>query len=88
WVNVIGEGRLVNLAAGDGHPAEIMDLSFGIQALCARYIADHRGKLEPKLYPVPAEIDREVAERKLTALGVTIDKLTDEQKAYLQSGNA
>ena len=87
WLNVIGEGRLVNLAAGNGHPAEIMDMSFGIQSLCARYIADHRGQLETKLYAVPAEIDREVAERKLSALGVTIDTLTDEQTAYLASWN-
>ena len=87
WVNVIGEGRLVNLAAGDGHPAEIMDMSFGIQALCARYVADHRGQLEPKLYAVPVQIDREVAMRKLTALGIAIDTLTDEQEAYLASWN-
>ena len=84
---MIGEGRLVNLAAGDGHPAEIMDMSFGIQALCARYVADHRGQLEPKLYAVPAQIDREVAMRKLTALGIAIDTLTDEQEAYLASWN-
>ncbi|MEN6340798.1 MAG: adenosylhomocysteinase, partial [Clostridiaceae bacterium] len=83
WLHVLGEGRLVNLAAGDGHPVEIMDMSFGIQALCARYIADHRGQLAPKLHDVPAEIDREVAGRKLAALGVSIDKLSDEQKAYL-----
>lgn len=87
WINVIGEGRLVNLAAGDGHPAEIMDMSFGIQALCARYVADHRGQLEPKLYAVPQEIDREVALRKLTALGIQIDTLTAEQEAYLASWN-
>ena len=85
WINVIGEGRLVNLAAGDGHPAEIMDMSFGIQALCARYVADHRGQLEPKLYAVPKEIDREVALRKLAALGIQIDTLTDEQATYLES---
>ena len=88
WLHVIGEGRLVNLAAGNGHPAEIMDMSFGIQALCARYMADHRGQLEPKLYPVPAEIDREVAGRKLEALGITIDRLSAEQEAYLRSWNA
>lgn len=87
WLNVIGEGRLVNLAAGDGHPAEIMDMSFGIQALCARYIADHRGELEKRLYAVPAEIDREVARRKLEALGITIDQLTKEQETYLMSWN-
>jgi len=85
WLHVLGEGRLVNLAAGDGHPVEIMDMSFGIQALCARYIAEHRGQLSLGLYAVPAEIDREVAERKLAALGVIIDTLSDEQKAYLDS---
>ena len=85
WLHVLGEGRLVNLAAGDGHPVEIMDMSFGIQSLCARYIAEHRGQLEAKLYAVPAEIDREVAERKLAALGVRIDILTGEQEAYLDS---
>ena len=88
WLHVIGEGRLVNLAAGNGHPVEIMDMSFGIQALCARYVADHRGQLEAKLYSVPVEIDREVALRKLDALGVRIDRLTDEQEAYLRSWNA
>jgi adenosylhomocysteinase len=88
WLHVIGEGRLVNLAAGNGHPVEIMDMSFGIQSLCARYVADHRGQLEAKLYPVPIEIDREVALRKLEALGVRIDCLTDEQKSYLRSWNA
>ena len=87
WLHVLGEGRLVNLAAGDGHPVEIMDMSFGIQALCARYIADHRGQLEAKLYAVPVEIDREVAGRKLAALGVRIDKLNREQEAYLDSWN-
>ncbi len=88
WLHVLGEGRLVNLAAGDGHPVEIMDMSFGIQALCARYIAEHRGALAPKLHDVPAEIDREVAGRKLEALGVRIDELTSEQKAYLESWEA
>ena len=87
WLHVIGEGRLVNLAAGNGHPAEIMDMSFGIQALCARYIADHRGELESKLYAVPGAIDREVALRKLDALGVHIDTLSAEQGAYLESWN-
>ena len=87
WLHVIGEGRLVNLAAGNGHPAEIMDMSFGIQALCARYIADHRGQLEPKLYAVPEEIDRAVAMRKLDALGVKIDTLSAEQESYLDSWN-
>ncbi|MPM79174.1 Adenosylhomocysteinase [bioreactor metagenome] len=87
WLHVIGEGRLVNLAAGNGHPAEIMDMSFGIQALCARYVADHRGELQPKLYAVPEAIDHEVALRKLNALGIKIDTLSAEQQAYLESWN-
>ena len=86
-VNVIGEGRLVNLAAGDGHPAEIMDMSFAIQSLCAAYLAGHREKREPgnMTITVPPEIDRMVAERKLAAMGYEIDTLTDVQKAYLGS---
>ena len=86
-VNVLAEGRLVNLAAGDGHPAEIMDMSFSIQALCARYLAQHRGESLPKLITVPAEIDREVAERKLRFLGVGIDHLTAAQQQYIDSWN-
>ncbi len=86
-VNILAEGRLVNLAAGDGHPAEIMDMSFSIQALCARYLADHRGEKLPMLNPVPAEIDREVAERKLRFLGVSIDHLTEDQQKYIDSWN-
>lgn len=85
WLYLLGEGRLVNLAAGNGHPAEIMDMSFGIQALCARYIADHRGELPVKLMPVPKEIDRSVAVTKLDSLGVSIDTLTPEQEKYLHS---
>ncbi len=82
-VNVIAEGRLVNLAAGDGHPAEIMDMSFAIQALSARYLAQNKGKLTRKLNNVPAEIDREVALRKLADWGIRIDTLTEEQHKYL-----
>ena len=85
WLYVLGEGRLVNLAAGNGHPAEIMDMSFAIQALCARYLADHRGELSAKLHPVPREIDDAVARTKLATLGVTIDALTPEQARYLNS---
>ena len=82
---ILAEGRLVNLAAGDGHPAEIMDMSFAIQALSAKYLSDHRQTLKngPRLIPVPAEIDAEVAERKLRSWGVTIDRLTPEQHTYL-----
>ena len=86
-VNILAEGRLVNLAAGDGHPAEIMDMSFSIQALCAQYLAQHRGEELPMLNYVPEEIDREVAERKLSFLGVTIDHLTKAQQKYLDSWN-
>ena len=86
-VNVIGEGRLVNLAAGDGHPAEIMDMSFGIQLLCAVYLAEHREKRERgnMTMKVPQSIDQEVARRKLLAMGIAIDSLTESQKAYLGS---
>ena len=79
----IAEGRLVNLAAGDGHPAEIMDMSFAVQALSCRWLAEHREALRPSLIPVPQEIDRAVAERKLDAMGVEIDRLTDGQRVYL-----
>ena len=82
-VYILGEGRLVNLAAGDGPPAEIMDMSFAIQALSARYLVEHKGALAQKLNPVPAEIDREVAFRKLASEGVTIDTLTPEQHLYI-----
>lgn len=86
WVSVLAEGRLVNLAAGDGHPVEIMDLSFAIQALGARYVAQNR--LEPGVYKIPLEVDEEVARRKLAFDGCRIDTLTEEQKAYLQSWQA
>ena len=82
-VYVIAEGRLVNLAAGDGHPAEIMDMSFAIQALSARYLAANRGKIGQVLNNVPAEIDREVAFRKLKDWNITIDTLTPEQHKYI-----
>ena len=80
---VIAEGRLVNLAAGDGHPAEIMDMSFAVQALSCRWLAEHRDEVRPGLYPVPREIDQAVAEIKLKAMGVEIDRLSDEQARYL-----
>ena len=84
-VNLIGEGRLVNLAAGDGHPAEIMDMSFAVQSLAAKYLADHRGEKLPMINRVPAGIDREIAERKLRFLGAGIDVLTPEQETYIRS---
>ena len=83
WINILAEGRLVNLAAGDGHPAEIMDMSFAIQALCAKYLVEHGKDLKEKLIPVPREVDRAVAMRKLETLGKRIDTLTKEQKEYL-----
>lgn len=79
----IAEGRLVNLAAGDGHPAEIMDMSFAVQALSAEYLAKHRGELQPGVIPVPRELDEAVARRKLRAMHVEIDTLSEEQAAYL-----
>ncbi len=81
-VNVIADGRLVNLAAGQGHPVEIMDMSFALQALVAEYLAKNHQKLERKVYPVPREIDDEVARIKLSALGIGIDRLTEEQIRY------
>ena len=82
-LNLMAEGRLVNLAAGNGHPAEIMDMSFAIQAKSLEYLVKNAGKLEKKVYQVPREIDREVAEIKLASLGGGLDILSDEQKAYL-----
>ncbi len=87
WIYVLAEGRLVNLAAGDGHPAEIMDMSFAIQALSARYLIRHKDKISDLLIDVPREIDLEVASRKLRFLGKAIDSLTPEQEAYLHSSN-
>ncbi len=84
-INVISDGRLLNLAAGQGHPIEIMDLSFSIQALTAEYIVKNHENLKKIVYPVPDEIDRSVAEIKLDSLGIKIDKLTDEQIAYMNS---
>ena len=86
-VYVLAEGRLVNLAAGDGHPAEIMDMSFAIQALSARYLAENEGNIKDMLIDVPREVDLEVARRKLAFLGITIDKLTPEQEAYLNESS-
>ena len=82
---LLAEGRLVNLAAAEGHPSEVMDMSFSNQALCVRYLVEHGRELQPKVYPVPREIDEEVARLKLKAMGVEIDELTEEQKRYLAS---
>jgi len=83
-INLLAEGRLVNLAAGDGHPAEIMDMSFALQALCAKYINDNHKALEKKVYDVPEEIDKKVAFMKLEGMGVKIDILDEEQEEYLK----
>ena len=85
WINVIAEGRLVNLASGDGHPAEIMDMSFAIQALTMKYIAEHYNEMTNSVYDVPKEIDNYVANLKLETMGIKIDELTDAQSAYLNS---
>ncbi len=84
-VDLISEGRLLNLAAGQGHPVEIMDLSFALQALTAEYIVKNRGKLEKKVYPVPEEIDIEVAKIALKSMNFKIDSYTEEQLKYLNS---
>ncbi|HOM01693.1 MAG TPA: adenosylhomocysteinase [Acetivibrio sp.] len=85
WINLLAEGRLVNLAAGDGHPAEIMDMSFALQAMSAKYVLENHSKLGNKVLDVPEEIDRKVALMKLKSWGVAIDELTEEQKKYLDS---
>jgi len=81
---LIGEGRLVNLVAAEGHPSEVMDMSFANQALCAEHIAKHE-KMQPKVYDVPPEIDNTVARLKLEAMGIQIDQLTEEQRKYLET---
>ncbi|MFC2002005.1 adenosylhomocysteinase [Chloroflexota bacterium] len=82
---LLGEGRLINLAAAEGHPASVMDMSFANQALCLEYMAKNKGKLKPEVYPVPEVIDKQIARLKLKAMGIEIDSLTPEQKAYLTS---
>ncbi len=82
---LLGEGRLVNLACGDGHPAEIMDMSFAVQAMSALYIMEHKGNLEPKVFDIPTGIDEKIAKRKLESLEIKIDELTEQQKKYLGS---
>jgi adenosylhomocysteinase len=84
-IYLLGEGRLINLAAAEGHPASVMDMSFANQTLCAEYIKKSGAKLEPKVYGVPERIDKEVARLKLASMGVKIDRLTPEQKKYLTS---
>ncbi len=84
-VVVLGEGRLINLAAAEGHPSAVMDMSFANQALACEYLVKNQGKLEPGLHSIPAEVDREIARLKLQAMGITIDTLTPEQDQYINS---
>lgn len=88
WIQLLGEGNIVNISCADGHPAEIMDTSFALQALCARYLVQERGTLEARTYRVPPEIDERVARMKLAAAGVTIDELSAEQERYLAGWEA
>ena len=87
-LNVLADGRLVNLAAGNGHPAEIMDMSFAVQALSLEWLVKHQKELETKVYDIPAEIDDQIGRVKLAAMGLAIDELTEEQKAYLAGWEA
>jgi len=84
-IHLLGEGRLVNLAAAEGHPAQVMDMSFANQALSAEYIKNHHRKLQNKVYKVPEDIDAKIASLKLKSLGIKIDSLTKEQRQYLSS---
>jgi adenosylhomocysteinase len=84
-ISLLGEGRLINLAAAEGHPASVMDMSFANQALSVEYIVKHAGKLQRQVYSVPEDIDKEVARLKLEAMGIHIDTLTTEQIKYLES---
>lgn len=87
-VVVLGEGRLINLAAAEGHPSAVMDMSFANQALACEYLVKNKGKLEPGLHSIPAEVDREIARLKLEAMGVSIDSLTPDQVEYINSWTA
>lgn len=84
-IYLLGEGRLINLAAAEGHPASVMDMSFANQALCLEYLTKMQGKLKPAVYPVPDKIDQEVGRLKLASMKIAIDSLTREQKKYLES---
>ena len=82
-IMVLGEGRLINLAAAEGHPASVMDMSFANQALAAEYMIKNHSSLTPNVYVVPEDIDKEIARLKLESMGVRIDRLTPEQTHYL-----
>ena len=86
-VYLLGEGRLINLAAAEGHPSAVMDMSFANQALCVEYLSKHSDKLETDVFPVPKEIDDQVGQMKLDSMGMSVDKLTQEQIKYLNSWN-
>jgi adenosylhomocysteinase len=85
WLNLLGGGDLVNIACADGHPAEIMDTSFALQALSVKYVVQNRSTLSKDVHRVPDKIDEEVAHLKLKGLGVSIDELLPQQKAYLEN---
>jgi len=87
WLYLLGEGRLVNLACGDGHPAEIMDMSFAVQALASLYIVENRDRLKPGVFAIPESIDQRIAMKKLESMGIRIDALSEDQKRYLGSWN-
>ena len=82
---MLGEGRLINLAAAEGHPASVMDMSFANQALSVEYLVKNKGKLDPGVHLLPPEVDQEIASLKLRSLGISIDTLTAEQLEYLSS---
>jgi adenosylhomocysteinase len=84
-INVLGEGRLINLAAAEGHPSSVMDMSFANQALCIEYMVNSAKRLGNNVYPVPEKIDKAIAKEKLMSMNVKIDRLTSEQKKYLAS---
>lgn len=84
-ISLLTEGRLVNLSAAEGHPSAVMGISFANQALCVEYLAKHGGGLSRAVHPVPPEINEEIARLKLSAMGIEIDKLSDEQRNYLTS---
>jgi adenosylhomocysteinase len=87
-IHLLGEGRLINLAAAEGHPASVMDMSFANQALGLEYLVKNKGAFKPDVYPVPVDIDEEIGRLKLKAMNIKIDSLTEEQKKYLASWEA
>jgi adenosylhomocysteinase len=84
-IYLLGDGRLVNLASAEGHPSSVMDMSFANQALATEYLVKNHQTLQKKVHKVPEEIDQEIAQMKLRSMGIHIDELTEEQKAYLAS---